>query len=230
MNELPLEKKRKQQILEAALTCFTKKGYFKTTMDEVVKESGLSKGALYWYYKSKKELFLALFDFYMHSYIDEVTKHISHDKTFEENLNEIGSVVFKMMESEKEHMNVFMEFMSFAVRDKDMQIKINNVYQEILNLIEKLLVENLKDKKINEEEVFKLSSVVAVIIDGLMIYQMFGLLKVQPDNIWNYFIRMISSFLSKGINDIFRERFRMWTFLFPVMHLNFPARFRDIHD
>jgi AcrR family transcriptional regulator len=48
---------RRKQIMDAALTCFTRKGYTNTTMDDIVAESGLSKGALYWYFKSKDDLF-----------------------------------------------------------------------------------------------------------------------------------------------------------------------------
>jgi AcrR family transcriptional regulator len=50
---------RRTQIIEAALACFTSKGYNNTTMDDIVAESGLSKGSLYWYFKSKDELFEA---------------------------------------------------------------------------------------------------------------------------------------------------------------------------
>jgi AcrR family transcriptional regulator len=50
---------RRGQIIEAALACFTRKGYVNTTMDDIVAESGLSKGAIYWYFKSKDGLFEA---------------------------------------------------------------------------------------------------------------------------------------------------------------------------
>ena len=49
------KKDRKNQILEAALRIFVIKGYSKTTMDDIVSASNLSKGALYHYYKSKKD-------------------------------------------------------------------------------------------------------------------------------------------------------------------------------
>lgn len=51
---------RKEQILEAAAAVFARQGYHRARMDDIVKESGLSKGALYWYFKSKEELATAL--------------------------------------------------------------------------------------------------------------------------------------------------------------------------
>ncbi|AJE87360.1 transcriptional regulator [Streptomyces albus] len=47
---------RKAQIFEAAATVFARQGYHGSRMDDIVKESGLSKGSLYWYFKSKEEL------------------------------------------------------------------------------------------------------------------------------------------------------------------------------
>ncbi len=48
---------RRAQIMEAAMACFSRKGYTNTTMDDIVAESGLSKGTLYWYFDSKDDLF-----------------------------------------------------------------------------------------------------------------------------------------------------------------------------
>jgi AcrR family transcriptional regulator len=53
---------RRAQILEAALRCFGEKGYHVATMDDLARASGLSKGSLYWHFRSKEEVFLAAFD------------------------------------------------------------------------------------------------------------------------------------------------------------------------
>lgn len=50
---------RRAQILEAAWTCFQKEGLHATTMDDIIRTSGLSAGAVYSYYPSKDELILA---------------------------------------------------------------------------------------------------------------------------------------------------------------------------
>jgi AcrR family transcriptional regulator len=55
---------RRAQILDAAQSCLARRGYHQTTMDDLVRESGLSKGSLYWHFDSKEEVLLALFDRY----------------------------------------------------------------------------------------------------------------------------------------------------------------------
>ena len=47
------------RIVAAAVRVFAEKGYHGATMQDVVRESGLSIGALYTYFKGKDELFLA---------------------------------------------------------------------------------------------------------------------------------------------------------------------------
>jgi AcrR family transcriptional regulator len=56
------EQQRREQILSAAMACFARQGYHATSMDDVVRESGLSVGAIYTYFSSKEDLFLALAD------------------------------------------------------------------------------------------------------------------------------------------------------------------------
>jgi AcrR family transcriptional regulator len=50
---------RRLQILEAAWRCFEREGLHATTMDDIVRTSGLSAGAVYSYFKNKDELILA---------------------------------------------------------------------------------------------------------------------------------------------------------------------------
>lgn len=47
-------------ILDAAIRCFAREGFHRTTMRDVVRESGMSAGALYVYFKSKDELIEAI--------------------------------------------------------------------------------------------------------------------------------------------------------------------------
>jgi AcrR family transcriptional regulator len=53
---------RQEQILTAAVRCFARRGYHATTIEDLVAETGLSRGALYLYFPSKEALYLALSD------------------------------------------------------------------------------------------------------------------------------------------------------------------------
>jgi len=51
---------RPQEILDAALTVFSARGFAAAKLDDVAKEAGVSKGTLYLYFKDKEALFEAL--------------------------------------------------------------------------------------------------------------------------------------------------------------------------
>jgi AcrR family transcriptional regulator len=50
---------RRQAILEAAISCFTHKGFHQTTMDDICEQAELSPGAVYRYFTSKEEIIQA---------------------------------------------------------------------------------------------------------------------------------------------------------------------------
>jgi AcrR family transcriptional regulator len=51
---------RRQQILDAALRCFSRDGFHNTTTADIVRESGVSQGTLYLYFATKDDVILAL--------------------------------------------------------------------------------------------------------------------------------------------------------------------------
>jgi AcrR family transcriptional regulator len=53
---------RREQILEAALSCFSENGFHQTGMADIVRQSGMSHGAVYVYFPSKEDIIEALAD------------------------------------------------------------------------------------------------------------------------------------------------------------------------
>lgn len=51
----------RQQLLEAAVRVFSEKGYAATKLSDIGEVAGVTRGAIYWHFGNKKELFIALF-------------------------------------------------------------------------------------------------------------------------------------------------------------------------
>jgi len=66
---------RRHEIIVAARKCVIEQGFHKTTMADVIRESGLSAGAVYGYFKSKDEIVAAIADDAL-SKIDELFDRI----------------------------------------------------------------------------------------------------------------------------------------------------------
>jgi len=62
MSERISPENRAKEIVMAAIGEFVRKGYRQTQMDDIAKRSNLSKGTLYWYFKSKDSIVVDLFE------------------------------------------------------------------------------------------------------------------------------------------------------------------------
>ncbi|APG28465.1 hypothetical protein A7E78_11790 [Syntrophotalea acetylenivorans] len=52
----------RQDILNAALELFHERGYSRTTLDQIARKAGVTRGAIYWHFKDKVDLFVGLKD------------------------------------------------------------------------------------------------------------------------------------------------------------------------
>lgn len=52
----------RERLLDAACQVFDQKGYAATTLDLVAKAANVTRGAVYWHFKNKRDMFLALHD------------------------------------------------------------------------------------------------------------------------------------------------------------------------
>lgn len=60
------------RILESAARVFAVKGMQKATLDEVAADAGVTKGAIYWHFKNKNDLFFSLLDHRFEQYTGPV--------------------------------------------------------------------------------------------------------------------------------------------------------------
>ncbi len=51
---------RRRQVMDAAIACFAREGFHRTTMQDIVAEAGLSAGAIYRYFPAKEDIVAAI--------------------------------------------------------------------------------------------------------------------------------------------------------------------------
>jgi len=135
---------RKNQILEAAMEVITQNGYENSRMDDVVKLSNMSKGAIYWYYKSKKDLYLDLVNYWVMRYSDMVTKIMEKDQKASLQLKQILNYFIDEYEKDPEPFKALTEFWSMAQKDDDFHKKVQKVYAAFLEVIESIIANGKK--------------------------------------------------------------------------------------
>jgi len=143
---------KKNKILDAALQIFVKKGYAETRMDDIVKDSGVSKGAIYHYYSSKKDLFLDLINFWEEFYFPNILYKKYRNKKAAGKLREIAKDVILTFKDKKYVFLAELEIWSLANHDEAVRSRTKKLYTNLIKLFSSIIregIENNEFKKIN---------------------------------------------------------------------------------
>lgn len=106
---------RRAQILAAAFRVFAERGYHAARMDDLVRESGLSKGSLYWHFESKEDVFLALLDALEAEVFAAWEDEASQAQGVLALLEREGEIVLERMLGQRAAMRAWMEFIAHPV-------------------------------------------------------------------------------------------------------------------
>lgn len=106
-------------ILEAAEFVFARKGYYETRMDDIALEAELAKGTLYYYFKSKDEIYTHLLERESEKVVEEIKSRIPRKATFLEKLVDFSVEYF---ESNKGFLKIFLPCMCGIVPFDDVQV------------------------------------------------------------------------------------------------------------
>jgi AcrR family transcriptional regulator len=76
----------KQKLVKTAFDLFASKGFKNVSIDMIAAKASVTKGALYWHFKSKKELILATCDYYYEKWKKEADTAIAKESTARQQL------------------------------------------------------------------------------------------------------------------------------------------------
>jgi AcrR family transcriptional regulator len=134
-----VSEERKAQILEAAKETFTERGFHKTRMSDIAEASGLSKGALYWYFESKDAIILNLLEKVFEPELQDLQSLLEDNRSAEERLliyAERGAEdIIKMLK----WMPLVYEFFVLAFRRDVIKTFISTFYKKNMKLLESLI-------------------------------------------------------------------------------------------
>lgn len=91
---------KQSEILQCAITLFSKNGYHSTSTNEIIELANVSKGLLFHYYGNKEKLFCASFDFVCQDF----NKHLSHLHHHHQNL---AQDLFRVMMHKQQYAQEF---------------------------------------------------------------------------------------------------------------------------
>lgn len=106
----------RRRILDAAVQQFSAEGYLAATVDDICSRAGVSKGAFYYHFDSKRALFLALLEDWLGGL--EKSMESMRKPTVPETLMQMAELMPMVMATAQGRLNMWLEFWLQASRDK----------------------------------------------------------------------------------------------------------------
>ncbi len=176
---------RREQIYQAALTCFLRKGYHRATMDDIVAESGLSKGTLYWYFNTKNELFLSLVQEFLGQMNQEWQPIVDNQ---EMSPSDKMRHIIDLFRSEVKEMapffGIMMEAWALTRQDENMQEVVQNMYQPYLKVMTDIIEAGIVSGEFQVESAEATALVILTIYDGMALARDIGLAVFEWDKVF----------------------------------------------
>lgn len=163
------KEERQKEIQEAAKKVFLKKGFRNTTMEDVIKETSLSKGGVYQYYKSTKTILFDIMqsgNYFRYERSEQIIHNLMGSESPVEIITQvILAKIFDVVPEKK----LYLMFLSEILYDKD--------YEKLFSKLEKqaikLFIKNMHLNRESEEKMFKILNtqglLISKILNGILI-------------------------------------------------------------
>jgi len=97
---------RRAEIIDAARTVFARRGFTGGIIDEIAQEAGIAKGTVYLYFRSKSEIYKAVFDHDMKTLKQSTMDRIDAARTLREKIEAFTLVRLENAEARREFFRI----------------------------------------------------------------------------------------------------------------------------
>ncbi|MCX8010098.1 MAG: TetR/AcrR family transcriptional regulator [Ignavibacteria bacterium] len=190
------DNKRKELIVRSARERFARFGFKKTTMDDIAADLRMGKATMYYYYKSKEEIFEAV----VKSEFDEFKKSIEllekdSEKNFKEKLQTYFQIRQKTFDDGYNLMQVHIDAVGLMhmLHEKSLYFELIDIEENFLRTIIK---EHFKKEKKSEEEIEAMVGMISKFARGLILMTKVDSRRAKqvsnPETQWEIFVNAIS--------------------------------------
>jgi AcrR family transcriptional regulator len=133
-------------LLDAAEEVFAERGFIPATLDDIAKAAGYSKGAIYKYFTTKEDLFLAASDRYWRRYFDNFAEVMSSsDHIGAREMEDIGNR-WRQLSRDRgaEHAALGLEFSLYLLRNPEARERVAAKRSEVVDQLANYIVEGIE--------------------------------------------------------------------------------------
>jgi len=155
--------KRRQQLIRAAAKVFAKKGYSGATTAEIARAARLTKGALYFHFKNKEDLFFAVVMDLNDRQFSRILSHLDEKLEISVVLENMIRSTFEMIDKEQ---YFSIEFWQQALKVPRVR---NFLTEEHRKIQEKIVRHFTRHSNLKKNESEALYIMLHALIDGIMV-------------------------------------------------------------
>ena len=172
------EHESKVQILAAATAVFAEKGFAKASMNDIVRASGLSKGGVYWHFKSKDALVTAIFDQFFMEQLALLDTVIVGKGTAVAKLQQLAAFTSAGMTAVAAQFPSPLEFYALAAREESLKNNLQEHFQSYRTKIGKLVTQGITDGEFRSQNGEDVANTIIALFEGLLL-----MWAIAPDSI-----------------------------------------------
>lgn len=161
--------KTKKIIFEAAIKSFSKKGFYKSTMDEIAETAGVAKGTLYYHFNSKDDIFR----FIINDGIGLIENEIKdRTKGIDSPIDKLITVCEIQFQLAIKHQEFFKTILSQMWGDEERQFELRNALKRYFDLLESFIKEAMDGGYIEKGNVEVLAYNFFGVISSAVVFNM----------------------------------------------------------
>tara|TARA_B000000609_G_C24172394_1_gene351283 strand:+ start:812 stop:1414 length:603 start_codon:yes stop_codon:yes gene_type:complete len=181
---------KKEEILFSAAKVLTTKGYYSSTMDDIVEESKMSKGAVYHYYSSKKDVYLAVIDMWEHK-TQLLLSPAAKEESSYKGLKKLFRLLVKELKMDGSFFNCLPTLWAIARHDDDFKNSMQRVYNRFQKFVELIIIKGIENKEFVKLDP-KISSLSLILnFEGIFWFSIFKSKDVDAES----YIDQVSSYI-----------------------------------
>lgn len=162
-----MSEERRAQIVEAAAAVFSRLGFERARMEDVARESGLAKGTLYLYYRSKDELIGALLERIFDWGMRDLRGILASEGSASGRLLRLGWLMAREMKEFSVLLPVWFEFYAVAARNESVRRFVRGYFDEYRETLAEIIREGVGRGEFREVDVGEVTVTVVSLFEGM---------------------------------------------------------------
>ncbi len=186
-----VSEERKSQILNAAESVFAEKGFDDARMDDIADETGLSKGTLYLYFKSKNDLIIAILDRLFQREFKEMEALKGEDLNAVDAIWKFSHLITSDIIAILRLIPIVYEFLSLAFRNKYVHYALKTYLNRYLDILTTLVQRGIDAGEIRPVDPRDVAVATGAIVEGTLLLWVYDKSTIDPERHINSGIQLL---------------------------------------